>query len=174
MGLAIASPQRRREPAQTPMRTRFRSFLSTLLGAAALAVCAPAFAQLKVEQAWVRGTVAQQQASGLFARLTSPGGGRLVAASSPLATSVEIHEMAMDGNVMRMREVPALDLPAGQVVELKPGGYHLMLLGLKQPLKAGATVPATLVVEGKDGRRETVQVQATVRALGAPAPAHKP
>jgi copper(I)-binding protein len=79
---------------------------------------------------------------------------------------VEIHEMAMDNNVMRMRAIPGLDLPAGKAVELKPGGFHVMLMGLTQQVKEGETVPVTLVVEGKDGKRETVQVNAPVRALG--------
>jgi copper(I)-binding protein len=125
-----------------------------------------AAAQTTVTDAWVRGTVAQQKATGLFAKITSVNGGKLVAASSPIAGAVEVHEMVMEGNVMKMRPVPALELPSGKVVELKPGGYHVMLLELKQPLKAGDTVPVNLVVEGKDGKRESVEVKATVRALG--------
>jgi copper(I)-binding protein len=133
-----------------------------------------AAAQTTVTDAWVRGTVAQQKATGLFAKITSVNGGKLVAASSPIAGAVEVHEMVMEGNVMKMRPVPALELPAGKVVELKPGGYHVMLLELKQPLKAGDTVPVNLVVEGKDGKRESVEVKATVRALGGASgsPAH--
>jgi len=77
--------------------------------------------------------------------------------------------MAMDNNVMKMRQIPALDLPAGKAVELKPGGYHLMLMDLKQQVKAGDTVPLTLVFEDKAGKRESVEVKAEVRALGAPA-----
>ncbi len=137
------------------------------LAAAALALAAAtAFAETQVQDPWVRGTVAQQTATGMFARLTSTTGGRLVSAASPVAGVVEIHEMAMDGNVMRMRAIPGLDLPAGKPVELKPGGYHVMLMDLKQPLKAGDTVPVTLVIQGADGKRETVEVQAPVRPLG--------
>lgn len=131
-----------------------------------------ALAQTTVKDAWVRGTVAQQKATGLFAKITSVNGGKLVAASSPIAGMVEVHEMVMEGNVMKMRPVPALELPAGKAVELKPGGYHVMLLELKRPLKAGDTVPVTLVVEGKDGRRESVEVKATVRALGGSSDNH--
>ena len=127
------------------------------------AFCAQA--QTTVKDAWVRGTVAGQKATGMFAQISSAGGGRLVAVSSPAAGVVEIHEMAMDGNVMKMRAVPALDLPAGKAVDLKPGGYHVMLMDLKQPLKAGDTVPVTLVVEGADKKRESVEVKATVKAL---------
>ena len=138
---------------------------------AALALAAAtAFAETQVQDPWVRGTVAQQTATGMFARLTSTTGGRLVSAASPVAGVVEIHEMAMDGNVMRMRAIPGLDLPAGKPVELKPGGYHVMLMDLKQPLNEGDTVPVTLIVEGRDGKRETIDVQALARALGAAMP----
>ncbi len=126
-----------------------------------------AHAQTTATDPWVRGTVAQQKATGLFVQLTSAQGGKLVSGSSPVAGSVEIHEMAMVNDVMKMRQVPALDLPAGKTVALKPGGYHVMLMDLKQALPAGSTVPVTLVVEGADGKRETLTVQAPVRALGA-------
>ena len=124
-------------------------------------------AQTTVKDPWIRGTVAQQKATGMFAQVTSTSGGKLVAASSPAAGVVEIHEMAMDGNVMKMRAVPGIDLPAGKTVDLKPGGYHVMLMDLKRELKAGETVPVTLVIEGADKKRETVEVKATVRALGS-------
>ena len=117
----------------------------------------------------MRGTVAGQKATGLFGQVSSSAGGRLVAASSPAAGVVEIHEMTMDGNVMKMRAVPFVELPAGKPVDLKPGGYHVMLMDLKQPLKAGETVPVTLVIEGAGGKRESVEVKAAVRA---PADAH--
>jgi copper(I)-binding protein len=127
-------------------------------------------AQTRVTDAWVRGTVPQQAATGLYAQITSTQGGRLVAASSPIAGVVEIHEMAMDGDVMRMRAVPGIALPAGQPVALQPGGYHVMLLALRQALRAGATVPVTLVIEGADGKRETVEVRAQVRTPDGKAP----
>ena len=131
-------------------------------------------AQTTVKDPWIRGTVAQQKATGMFARITSAAGGRLVAASSPVAGLVEIHEMKMDGNMMRMRAMPALELPAGKTVMLEPGGYHLMLLELKQPLEPGASVPVTLVVEEAGGKRANIVVSAPVRPLdaGAPGGAH--
>lgn len=134
-----------------------------------------AAAQTVVGDPWVRGTAANQKATGMFATITSAKGGKLVSASSPVAGIVEIHEMAMEGNVMKMRALPAgLDLPAGKAVALKPGGYHVMLMDLKQPLKAGDNVALTLVIESKDGQKESVQVQAPVRALGGkPADDHK-
>ena len=132
-----------------------------------VAPAAPAAAQTIVKDAWVRGTVPQQMATGLFAQITSKQGGRLVSAASPVAGVVEIHEMLMDGNVMKMRAMPnGLALPAGKLVELKPGGVHVMMMDLKKPLKAGDTVPLTLVFEGADGKRETLQLQATVKAPG--------
>jgi len=123
-------------------------------------------AQTSVKEPWVRGTVAQQKATGMFAQITSSTGGKLVSASSPVAGVVEIHEMTMDGNVMKMRAVAGLELPAGKPVELKPGGYHLMLMDLKKELKPGEMVPVTLVVEGADKKRETIEVKVTVKPLG--------
>ena len=122
-------------------------------------------AQTTVKDPWVRGTVANQKATGMFAQITSASGGKLVSAASPVAGVVEIHEMAMDGNVMKMRAIAGLDLPAGKAVDLKPGGYHVMLMDLKQALKEGDTVAVTLVIEGKDGKRESVDVKAPVKAL---------
>ena len=115
----------------------------------------------------------QQKATGLFAEITSAKGGRLLSVSTPVAGVVEIHEMAMEGDVMKMRARPAgLLLPAGKAVALKPGGYHVMLMDLKQQLKAGDTVPVTLVVEGADKKRETVEIKVTVKDLAATAPKH--
>lgn len=140
-----------------------------MLAAAAL----PAAAQTQVQEPWARGTVAEQKSTGVFARITSTAGGRLVSASTPLAGRVEIHEMAMDGNVMRMRELPnGLALPAGKPVDLKPGGHHLMLMELRQTLKEGDTVPLTLVVEDSAGKKTPVELKVPVRALGAPAHKH--
>jgi copper(I)-binding protein len=132
-----------------------------------VATAAPAWAQVTVSQPWVRGTVQGQKASGAFMQLKSAEGATLVGAQSPVAGVVEIHEMRMESNVMRMRAIPKLDLPAGQAVELKPGGYHVMLMDLKQPLKKGDTVPITLRIQGKDGKPQEVEVKAEVRDLAA-------
>jgi copper(I)-binding protein len=142
------------------MNPLHRLVLSFVLSAA----CLPAVAQVTVQEPWVRGTVAQQKGTGMFARITSAQPARLVSASSPAAGVVEIHEMTMDGNVMRMRAIPGLELPAGKTVELKPGGLHLMLIDLKQPLEPGKTVPVTLVVES-GGKRENIEVKVPVRTL---------
>jgi len=124
-------------------------------------------AAVKVGNPWVRATVAGQKATGAFMTLTAKDGARVVGASSPVAGVTEIHEMAMEGNVMKMRAIPQLDLPAGKVVELKPGSYHVMLMDLKAPVKDGEKTPITLVVEGRDGKRQNVEVQAPVKAMGA-------
>jgi copper(I)-binding protein len=142
-----------------------------LLAMLALAAFA-AHAQTTVKDPWVRGTVAGQKATGMFGQVTSASGGKLVAASSPVAGVVEIHEMVMDGNVMKMRAIAGLELPAGKAVELKPGGYHVMLMDLKQELKAGDAVPVTLVIEAAGGKRESVELKAPVKAL-ADASGHK-
>jgi len=127
-----------------------------------------ALAQVDISGAWVRGTVPAQTASGAFMTLHAHEATALVGVSSPVAKTVEVHEMKMDGNVMRMRAVPALDLPAMQNVELKPGGYHIMLVGLKQPLKAGDKVPLTLTF--RIGQKTVEKrVDAEVRALNATA-----
>ena len=85
----------------------------------------------------------------------------------PAAGVIEIHEMKMDGSTMKMRAVPTLDLPAGKAVELKPGGFHVMMMDLKLPLAAGQSVDLTLVVEGRDGKKETIAVKAPVKAPGS-------
>jgi copper(I)-binding protein len=145
--------------------------LSLAAAFALAAAAAPAWAQVSVSQPWVRGTVQGQKATGAFMELRSAEGAALVGAESPVAGVVEIHEMRMEGNVMRMRAIPKLDLPPGQAVELKPGGYHVMLMDLKQPMKKGDTVPIKLKVQGKDGKLQEIEVKAEVRDLGAaPAP----
>lgn len=140
--------------------------LRALLATTALLLAGAAQAQVTVAEPWIRGTVAQQSATGLFAKITAAQGGKLVAGSSPVAGVVEVHEMRMDGSTMKMRAVPALDLPAGQAVELKPGGFHVMLMDLKRPLKTGDKVPVSLVVELAGGQRQTVEITAEVRAIG--------
>lgn len=148
------------------------TILSIALAASLLS--SGAQAQVSVKDAWVRATVPQQQATGAFMQITAPQNMRLVSASSPVTPTVEVHEMAMQNDVMKMRQVPSIELPAGKPVDLKPGGYHVMLMGLKQALKAGETVPLTLVFERGDGKRETVDIQAPVRPLNTSAPATPP
>lgn len=139
--------------------------LAGLLSAGAVAA-----ADLEVANPWVRGTVPAQKATGAFMQLSSKGGVSLVGVASPAAKVVEIHEMMMDNNVMKMRPVPRLEVAAGKALELKPGSYHVMLIDLNKPLAKGEIVPITLKVEGKDKKVEAVEVKAEVRELTAPAP----
>ena len=127
-----------------------------------------AYAQVSVKDAWVRATVAQQKATGAFMMLESKQEAKLVSAQSPVAGVTEVHEMAMDNGVMKMRPIPFLALPAGKAVELKPGGYHVMLMDLKGQVKDGDMVPVILVVEGKDGKRQNIEVKAPVRLMNKP------
>ncbi|MDI3515344.1 MAG: periplasmic copper chaperone [Rhodocyclaceae bacterium] len=127
-----------------------------------------ASAEVTVAEPWVRATVPAQKATGAFMKLTSDADARLVSAASPVAGVVEIHEMLMEKDVMKMSPVQALDLPAGQAVELKPGGYHVMLMDLKAQVKEGDQVPLTLTVENKDGSRQTIELTAPARPLNAP------
>lgn len=143
------------------------------------AVQAQTAAPVAVDGAWARASVQGQKASGAFMRLTAPEATRLVRAESPVAGVVEVHEMKMEGDVMKMRALPGLDLPAGKLVELKPGGYHVMLMDLKAPLTQGASVPLTLVFKDAKGVESQQQVQLPV-AISAPggqgghaAPMHK-
>ena len=136
---------------------------------AACLVAAPVWAQtVTVSGAWVRGTVTGQSATGAFLELKASEPSALLGVSSPAAKVVEVHEMAMDKDVMRMRPIPRLDLPAGKSVVLQPGGYHIMLMGLIKPLKKGDIVPLTLKLESKDKKVSTLEVKAEVRDLTAP------
>jgi len=131
-----------------------------------------AHAQVQVKDPWVRATVPHQKATGAFMQLSSPTDARLLSASSPVAGVVELHESTMDKDVMKMRAVPGIDIPAGKGAELKPGGYHVMMMNLKSQMKEGDAVPITLVVEGKDGKRQTIEVKAQVKALATTASGH--
>ena len=138
-----------------------------ILAAASVAVGSSAVAQVAVTDAWVRGTVTGQKATGAFMQLKSPADASLVAVSSPAAKIVEVHEMKMEGGMMKMGAVSKLALPAGKAVELKPGGYHVMLMDLVKPLTEGDTVPLQLTFEDKAGKKSTVEVKAVVKPLTA-------
>ena len=148
--------------------------LKTLALIAALA-CGTASAQtVDVKDAWVRTTVQGQMATGAFMKLTAKDGAKLVAATSPAAGVVEVHEMKLEDGVMKMRAVQGgLDLPAGKTVELKPGGFHVMLMDLKAALPKDSTVPMTLVFKDAKGVESKVEVKAPV-ATAAPGAAAAP
>ena len=131
--------------------------------AMALAAHAQRSADIDVKSAWARPTVAGQMGTGAFMNLTSRDGARLLGASSDVAGVVEIHEMAMEGNVMRMRPIRSLDLPAGGTVELKPGGHHMMLMDLKRPLATGEKIKVELRLETRDKKLVTQPIEIEIR-----------
>ena len=141
--------------------TLFRSTIGVVL---AMCVSASLWAQtLDVQNAWARATVQGQQASGAFMTLTSKTGGKLVGVRTPVAGVAEVHEMSMEGNVMKMRALPnGLDLPAGKPVELTPGGFHIMLMDLKLRLQKDTTIPLTLVFQDAKGLESTTDVKVPV------------
>jgi hypothetical protein len=127
---------------------------------------------IAIGQPWSRATPPSAETGGGFLTLTNTGTtpDRLIAVKSPAADRVEIHEMKMDGNIMRMREVEkGIEIPPGATVELKPGGFHVMFMGLKAPFAKEAKVPLTLVFE----KAGSIDVDLMVQAMGALAPMHK-
>lgn len=138
--------------------------LAGLLGAG-VALAQP----LHVEGAWARATAPGQAVGGAYMTLTAAQDQWLLGGSSPAAGHVEVHEMALQDNVMRMRAIESLHLPAGAPVTLQPGGLHLMLVDLKAPLVAGRSVALTLRLRDAQGRESSVPVELPVRAVAAPA-----
>jgi len=133
-----------------------------------------AHAQVEVKDAWVRGMVPGQDTTGAFLSITSKQDARLIGVSTPAArmAEAELHRSSMEGGVMRMRPVETLLLPADTPVALQPGGYHVMLMHVKQALKEGDHVPLTLVVESAGGKRESVTVNVPVLPISATGPGH--
>lgn len=119
-------------------------------------------AAVKVEGAWARATVQGQKGTGAFMSLTARDATQLVGISSPVAGVAEVHEMKMEGEVMKMRALPSLDLPAGKKVELKPGGYHVMLMDLKAPLAKDSTIPVTLLFKDAKGVESKLELKLPV------------
>ncbi|WP_110951168.1 copper chaperone PCu(A)C [Pseudomonas bohemica] len=143
-----------------------RFALRRVLTAALLAsISLSAMAQTKVENAWVRTTVPGQPSSGAFMRITADVDSKLLSVASPVAKDVQVHEMSMNNDVMRMGRVDSVPLPGGKAVSLDPDGYHVMLMGLVGQIKEGDQVPLTLTIENDQGVRETVQVSAPARSM---------
>ncbi len=134
-----------------------------------IGACAPALAAdaVSVSKPWVRATVAGQSVAGAYMDITAKANAALVSVASPVAAKAALHVMTMDGAVMKMRPLDKLDLPAGKTVNLKPGGYHVMLIDIKRELKAGERVPLTLTVQDSRGAKSTLQVDAEVRREAA-------
>ncbi len=145
-----------------------RIALAVALGLGATAV----HAQVAVIDAWVRGTVAGQQATGAYMQLKSATDTALVAAASPVAGVVEIHEMKMDGGVMKMSAIKRLAVPAGKATELKPGGYHVMLMELKQPLKRRRDGTGDADLRGHGGKEADRGGEGAGEAARGPATGH--
>lgn len=140
---------------------------SICLISALFSVVMTAQAEVTIKDAWVRATVPQQKATGAFMQIQSSSDVHIVEIQTTAAGIAEIHEMKTENNVMRMRAVPQLDLLAGKLLELKPGGFHVMLMDLKVQIKEGDIIPLTIIVEGKDKKREVIEVKAKARALNA-------
>ena len=139
--------------------------LKLLTAILALACSAVQAQMVEVQNAWMRSTVPGQQGTGAFMSLMARDGAKLVGASSPAAGIVEVHEMKMEGDIMKMRAVPVLELPAGQTVQLKPGGYHFMLTDLKQPLAKGSKVPLTLHLTDASGAPSSLELTLPVATV---------
>jgi len=136
--------------------------LATALALASFAAAAQGTAVV-VDNAWVRATVKGQMATGAFMTLTAKEGVKLVGGASPVAGVTQVHEMKMDDGIMKMAEVKGgLDLPAGKAVALKPGGYHIMLMDLKQPLMKDSSVPLTLIFKDAKGVESKLELKLPV------------
>ncbi len=142
--------------------------LKTLIAVLALTSCTLWAQTVEIKEGWVRTSVQGQRATGAFMKITVKEGATLVSMSSPVAGLTELHEMKIEGDVMKMRAVVGgLYLPAGRTVELKPGGYHLMLMDLKTALKKDSTVSLTLVLKDGNGLQSQIEVKLPV-SLGPP------
>jgi len=135
------------------------------LGLSLLGLAAHASAQAQVSDAWVRATVPGQPSSGAFMTVTADSDSKLLSVASPVAKTVQIHEMSMKDDVMRMGPVDFVTLPAGKAVKLDPEGYHVMLIDLTGQIKEGDQVPLTLTVENAKGEKQTIEIKAPARAL---------
>ena len=151
-------------------------FVVSVVGALSV-VAQAAQPQIKVDDPWVRATVPGQSAGGLFMILYTDTPVELVSGSTEIAAAIEIHTMKIEGDVMRMQQVKSLPVTPQHPVALAPGGYHIMLMGLKRQIKAGDQVPVQLVFQTATGEKTVVDFVAPARALGAketrnPAHAH--
>lgn len=136
----------------------FALFAGSLLSASV-------FAQVSVSDPWIRATVPAQKVTGAFMRVQSAAPARLVGVQTDIAGRAELHEMAMEGQTMRMRRVESIELPAGKPVNLASGGYHVMLMDLKRQVKEGENVDLTLQVQDAAGKRQDLKVSVPVKPL---------
>ncbi|WP_207265912.1 copper chaperone PCu(A)C [Pseudomonas sp. GW101-3H06] len=138
-----------------------------VLGLSLIGMAWQVSAQTRVNDAWVRATVAGQHSTGAFMTLQADTDSKLLNVQSPIAKTVQIHQMSMKDDVMRMGQVESVALRAGEPVSLDPNGYHIMLMDLTAQVAEGSKVPLTLTVENAKGEKETIKVEAQARSLGA-------
>ena len=143
-----------------------RRIKQLVLGFSLLGLAWQVSAQTQVQDAWVRATVAGQPSTGAFMTLQADSDSKLLSVQSPVAKTVQIHQSTMKDDVMSMRQVESVALPAGKPVSFDPHGYHIMLIDLTAQVQEGSKVPLTLIVENAKGEKETIEVQAEARALG--------
>ncbi|TWC56123.1 hypothetical protein FBY04_108154 [Pseudomonas sp. SJZ080] len=141
---------------------------TAVLGLFLLGTALQVSAQTQVDDAWVRATVAGQQATGAFMTVTASSDSKLLSVQTPIAKIVQIHESTMKNDVMSMHPVEFVALPAGTAVTLDPHSYHVMLIDLAGQVKEGDKVPLTLNVENANGEKESITVEAQARALNMP------
>jgi copper(I)-binding protein len=167
-----ASPALHRPIGLTPGKRAMNRWIRRIVPALSLALSAgAAHAGVTITDAWVRGTVQGQSATGVFMTISSTEDTTLTGASTPIAGKADLHRMVMEQGMMKMRPVTSIHVPANGMVQLSPGGtdsYHVMLMGLKQPLTVGQKVPVTLTFKGGDGKVTSTRVEAEVRALSDP------
>ncbi|MDF9773856.1 copper chaperone PCu(A)C [Pseudomonas baetica] len=148
-------------------KTRFAQHCKQLaLGLSLIGLAFQVSAQTRVDDAWVRATVAGQPSSGAFMTVTASSDSKLLSVQSPVARLVQIHEMSMKDDVMKMQQAQTVALPAGKAVSFDPHGYHIMLMDLNAQIKEGDKVPLTLTVEDAKGEKESIQVEAVAKAIG--------
>ncbi|SDO74113.1 hypothetical protein SAMN04489798_3735 [Pseudomonas arsenicoxydans] len=143
-----------------------RRIKQLVLGCSLIGLAWQVSAQTQVQDAWVRATVAGQPSTGAFMTLQADSDSKLLSVQSPAAKTVQIHQSTMKDDVMSMRQVESVALPAGKPVSFDPHGYHIMLIDLTAQVQEGSKVPLTLIVENAKGEKETIEVQADARALG--------
>lgn len=154
------------------MSKKLNKLAWTLTTVGALLIASNTYAEVTVNEPWVRATVANQPSTGAFMELLSDQDSSLIKADSPIAKHVEVHEMHMDNDIMKMREIPRIELPKGEAVKLEPGSYHIMLIDLKKQVKEGEHVPLELTFEYADGKQETIHIEAHVQPLASNSQSH--
>ena len=146
---------------------KIKHLLGSAVAMTLISVASVSQAQVIVKDAWVRATVAQQKATGAFMKIQSKQDAKLISISTASAEMVEIHEMSMENQMMKMQQVESITLPVGKWVELTPGGFHVMLMGLNAQAKENDEIRLSLTIEGKNKKREVLEVKAKVRALNS-------